>query len=71
MGVMKNIAVRRALSRSKTRINPTLEQPVPLCPYCNKRLDGPIVNGLHAACTRKYSAELAEWDRQHPLLVGK
>ncbi len=36
---------------------------VPLCPYCEKPLEGPIVNGLHEACNEKLQAELDAWER--------
>lgn len=29
-----------------------------ICPYCDQPLDGNTINGLHAACNERYSAEL-------------
>ena len=33
---------------------------VPTCPYCGLPLDGPVVNGLHAACDQRLQEELEE-----------
>jgi len=35
-----------------------VEDPVPLCPYCDNSLDGPTVNGMHKRCHRLYNEEL-------------
>ena len=40
---------------------------IPDCPYCEKPLDGPIINGLHMACNEKLSAEMAEWEEKSEL----
>lgn len=69
MGYMKNLAVRRAMGQHKARINPRPDLAVPLCPYCNRVLDGPTINGLHAACNDCLSEEMADWEQRHPLFV--
>jgi len=38
------------------------EQIVPLCPFCELPLDGPIENGLHRECNEKFHEELQEWE---------
>ncbi len=69
MGAMKNLAVKRAMSKSKIRIHPSLELDAPPCPYCNKRLDGPMINGLHESCNIRLHEELEKWEHEHPLFV--
>jgi hypothetical protein len=29
-----------------------------ICPYCDRMLDGVVVNGMHACCNEQYSAEI-------------
>ena len=37
---------------------------IPDCPYCEKPLDGPTVNGLHAHCNEALHEEFATWEKR-------
>lgn len=40
---------------------------VPDCPYCDKKLDGPMVNGLHVRCNVLKNKEMARiWPDDYP-----
>ena len=40
-----------------------------ICPYCDQPLDGPIMCGLHVACSEQYNRDIAEWEGTHPTVI--
>ena len=40
-----------------------LETPVPMCLFCDEKLDGVIVNGLHERCNEEFQQELDDFDK--------
>ena len=40
---------------------------IPHCPFCEKLLDGPSINGLHWGCNQKLCEELADWEKKNEL----
>ena len=39
--------------------NPTVEQHVPDCSYCDRQIEGRQINGLHPTCHEFFNAEMA------------
>jgi hypothetical protein len=39
-----------------------VETVVPLCPWCEKPLDGIIINGLHEKCSEEFGEEWEKYD---------